>query len=128
MRSQESILVIEDEPNLRRTLTMILQQAGYTVTAVDHADSVLRSVYAQAYDLVFLDVDQIELDSTELLATIYRLHPTVPVLILTASPAIETIDRSIPIGRQAYLIKPIDPIQMLAYIRNILDRPIASPS
>ena len=128
MRRQESILVIEDEPNLRRTLVMILRQAGYAVTAVDHSEDALRSIDAQAYDLIFLDVDHIEFDGADLLATIYRLRPTISLLILTASPAIETIDRSNPIGRQACLIKPIDPSQMLACIRNILDRPMPSPS
>ena len=126
MRSSTSILVIEDEPNLRCTLAMILQRAGYTVTAASHARDALRLVEARAYDLVLLDVDRIEPGDTDLLAAIYRLSPALSLLILTASPAMETMGGADWIRRRICLVKPVDPARILACIHDILDPPISS--
>ncbi len=116
------ILLIEAEPSLRHTLAMILQQAGYTVTAPGHDQDTSHGADAQAYDLIFLDLDRVEPGTTDLLQTIRRLSPDVPTLILVASPANGRTNTVSPIERRAYLVKPIDPARVLACIRDLLDR------
>ena len=122
MQYQPSVLLIETEPSLRHTLAMILQQAGYAVTTAGHTQGALRDADAQAYDLIFLDIDRVEPGSTDLLQRICRLSPDVPMLILAASSVAGMVNAASPIERQAYLVKPIDPSKLLACIRDLLDR------
>jgi len=119
---QPSVLLIETEPSLRHTLAMILRQSGYAVTTACHAEDALRGADAQAYDLIFLDIDRVEPGSTDLLQRICRLSPDVPMLILAASSVAGMVNAASPIERQAYLVKPIDPSKLLACIRDLLDR------
>jgi DNA-binding response OmpR family regulator len=119
---QPSVLLIETEPSLRHTLAMILQQAGYAVTTAGHTQDAPRHADAQAYDLIFLDIDRVGLGSTDLLQTIYRLRPDIPMLILAASSVGGIVNAASPNERRAYLVKPIDPAKLLACIRDLLDR------
>ena len=122
MQYQPSVLLIETEPSLRHTLAMILRQSGYAVTTAGHAQDALCGADARAYDLIFLDIDRVEPGSTDLLQTICRLSPDIPMLILAASSVAGMVNAASPNERRAYLVKPIDPAKMLACIRNLLGR------
>ena len=128
MQYQPSVLLIETEPSLRHTLAMILRQSGYAVTTACHAEDALRGADAQAYDLIFLDIDRLEPGSTDQLQSICRLSPDIPMLILAASPAIEQINAAGPVEHRAYLFKPIDPAKVLVCIRDLLDRSLPPAS
>ena len=122
------ILLVEAELSLRHTLALILQQSGYAVTTAYQARDTLRYADAQAYDLIFLDIDRVGPRSTDLLQTICRLSPDIPMLILAASPAIEQINAAGPVEHRAYLFKPIDPAKVLVCIRDLLDRSLPPAS
>ncbi len=119
---QPRILLIEAEPSLRHTLSLILRQAGYAVTNACYDQDALCRADTQAYDLIFLDIDRVEPGTTDLHQTIRRLSPDIPTLILVASPANGRINAVSPNEGRAYLIKPIDPAKLLAGIRDLLDR------
>lgn len=128
MPSQPRILLIEAAPSLRHTLAIILRQAGYVVTTARHAQDALRGADAQAFDLIFLDVDPVEPGNTDLLQAIDHLGHDIPTLILAGSPAAGRMNVASSMERRAYLVKPIDPTKMLACIRDLLDptRPLSS--
>ena len=128
MQYQPSVLLIETEPSLRQTLEMILRQSGYAVTTAGHTRDALRYADAQAYDLIFLDIDRVGPRSTDLLQTICRLSPDIPMLILAASSVAGMVSAASPNERRAYLVKPIDPAKLLACIRDLLDRSRPSAS
>ena len=56
MTATHTILIIDDEPNLRHSLALILQRASYTVTTAADAHEALQNLQAGAYDLTFLDL------------------------------------------------------------------------
>jgi DNA-binding response OmpR family regulator len=122
VQNQPSVLLIEAEPSLRHTLAMILRQSGYAVTTACQARDALRNADAQAYDLIFLDIDRLEPGSTDQLQSICRLSPDIPMLILAASSVAGMVNAAGPNERRAYLVKPIDPAKLLACIRDLLDR------
>ena len=62
-----SILIIDDDDNLRNTLALILQKAGYSVTTVENADGALHILKAGAFDLAFLDLKMPGMDGSALL-------------------------------------------------------------
>ena len=122
MQSSPHVLIIEDDPNLRRTLALILQQAGYSVVTLCQVQDSSSGFNSWNYDLIVLDGDQAELTDAELWEVLGRARPTVSVLLLTSSQAIKPRIIAGPIGRQIHLVKPIDPAQILACVRDILNQ------
>jgi len=120
MPSKHAILIIDDDPNLCRTLALILTRAGYRVTTATHAHEALQYLQTGAYDLVFLDLKMPDIDGLTLLPEIRRCYPETPVLILTAYATPESTVEAIRRGARDYLSKPIDPGYILARVYAIL--------
>jgi len=121
MPSSSNVLIIEDDPNLRRTLTLILQQAGYTVVAFRRVQDALCASNAWNYDLIVLNGDQAELTDATLWEVLGQTRPAVSVLLLTSSQAINLQSIAGTTGRQVHLVKPIDPAQIVACVRDVLN-------
>lgn len=120
MAINHSILIIDDEPNLRRSLGLILKRAGYIVTTASNGAEALQLLQAGAFDLVFLDIKLPDLSGTQLLPQIRELYPEMPVLILTAHASLETAIKAVRDGARDYLLKPLDPQTILERIDRIL--------
>jgi DNA-binding response OmpR family regulator len=118
--SSASILIIDDEPNLRRSLALILQRAGYSVNTAENAGEVKHYLAAGAYDMVFLDLKMPEVNGMELLPEIRQIYPDMPVLILTAHATLESAIEAVRKGARDYLLKPIDPEEILERVKQIL--------
>ena len=115
-----AILIIDDEPNLRRSLALILQRAGYSVATAGTAHEALQSLQAGAYDLAFLDLKLPDRNGMQLLPEIRRLYPKMPILILTAHATLETAMEAVRQGARDYLLKPIDPQKIVARVGEVL--------
>ena len=120
MSVQNTIMVIDDEPNLCRTLALVLQKAGYSVTTAGNAQEVNQCLKAGGYDLVFLDLQMPDVNGMDLLPEIRRMYPETPVLILTAHATLESAMEAVRQGARDYLLKPINPEHILARVREIL--------
>lgn len=120
MTSACTILIIDDEPNLRRSLALILQRAGYSVTTAGRADEVYQYLEAGAYDLVFLDLKMPDINGLDLLPDIHRMYPDMPVLILTAHATLDSAIEAVRKGARDYLLKPVDPAQILNRVSEVL--------
>jgi DNA-binding response OmpR family regulator len=120
MTSAYTILIIDDEPNLRRSLAMILQRAGYSITCAESAEQVHQYLQAGAYDLVFLDLKMPDINGLQLLPEIRRQYPEMPVLILTAHATLDSAIEAVRKGARDYLLKPINPEQILKRVGEVL--------
>ncbi|MEI7987834.1 MAG: response regulator transcription factor [Chloroflexota bacterium] len=116
-----SVLIIDDDDNLRSTLAMILQKAGYRVTTAENAESALNILKAGVYDLAFLDLKMPGMEGTELLVHLRELYPDMPVLILTAHASLDSSIHAVRFGARDYLIKPMSPQSVLERIEQVLD-------
>ena len=120
-----TILIVEDEPNLLATLQYNFKQEGYaTLTATD-GEVGLRMATSMSPDLVILDVMLPRLDGFEV-CRILRRQSVVPIIMLTARG--EDVDRvdGLELGADDYLTKPFNMRELLARIRNILRRSASS--
>jgi DNA-binding response OmpR family regulator len=115
-----SILVVDDEQNLRFTLSAILQEKGYFVTTAASGEEALELLSAIQYDLMFLDLKMPGLDGMEVLAKIQATCPDMPVLILTANTSLDTAVETLRRGAAGYLLKPVDPEQILSRVKEAL--------
>ncbi|MCB8924168.1 MAG: response regulator transcription factor [Ardenticatenaceae bacterium] len=120
MEFNHKILVVDDEPNLRTTLSLILQRDGYVVTTAGGADEAHEKLQAQAFDLVFLDIKMPKKSGLMLLTEIKQLFPDLPVLLLTAFASLDSAIEAVRRGAADYLLKPIDPPQILSRVRQVL--------
>lgn len=120
MGTSYSILIIDDEPNLRRSLGLILQRAGYVITTASNAAEAIQLLRAGAYDLAFLDIKLPDQNGIQLLPQIRELYPEMPILILTAHATLDTAIEAVRLGARDYLLKPIDPESILSRVAGIL--------
>jgi DNA-binding response OmpR family regulator len=117
----ETILVVEDEPALRDTLTYNLKKDGFTVESVGDGRAALESARKLKPDLIILDIMLPELDGFEV-ARILRKEMTMPILMLTARD--DEIDRvvGLEVGADDYLTKPFSMRELMARVKAQLRR------
>src|SRR5580765_7318017 len=84
-----SILVIDDEAEIREGLELLLKTEGYQVTMADTGQSGLARLGEQPYDLLLLDVSLPDRNGIELLKDIRRQNPNLPIVLITAYGSIE---------------------------------------
>ena len=117
----ESILVVEDEPALRDTLSYNLKKDGFVVEAVGDGRSALESARRLKPDLIVLDLMLPEIDGFEV-CRILRREMITPILMLTARD--DEIDRvvGLEVGADDYLTKPFSMRELMARVKAQLRR------
>ncbi len=120
MTEAARILIVDDEPNLRRTLAMILARGGYQSAEADNAAAALARLKTAPFDLLFLDLNMPDRYGADLMADIRQAYPNLPVLILTAHATLDSAMEAVRQGARDYMVKPIEPEYILRRVREIL--------
>jgi len=116
------LLVVDDEPAIRRTLSDILSNSGYQVdTAIEGRDC-LDKVSQSKYDLILLDIKMQGMDGHQAFAALSKQYPDIPVIMMSAHGSIETAVDLVKAGAYDYLPKPPDLSRLLITIRNAIDK------
>ncbi len=120
-----SVLVVEDEPNIRELVCLHLRHEGYTCEAFGDGQAALHSIESKAFDLIVLDLMLPGLDGLSLCRAIRngRTNADVPILMLTAKR--DEPDKVIGLesGADDYLTKPFGVREFVARARALLRRP-----
>ncbi len=114
------VLVIDDEPGLRYTLSRLLQTAGCQVTAIADGQEALKKIGTTSFDLVYLDIHLPGVNGLQVLREIRKQTPHLPVILLTGHATLQSALEAIRLGATDYLLKPIDPEVLVARTRVIL--------
>lgn len=117
-----SILIVDDEASIRRTLREILEYEGYHVQEAVDGEDALVQVKANKYDLVLLDVKMPKRDGLEVLEVLSNEMPEVPVVMISGHGNIETAVEATKLGAFDFLEKPPDLNRLLVTLRNGMDR------
>lgn len=125
--AQETILVVDDEANIRELARMYLEQDGYRVLIAVNGQMALDTIRQQNPDLVVLDLMLPGIDGWEVCRRI-RASSRLPILMLTARD--DDIDKivGLEMGADDYLTKPFNPRELVARVRAILRRAAAPPA
>ena len=115
-----TILIIDDEPSLRQTLTHVLKQAGCDAVAVADGAAALQRLASAVYDLIYLDIHLPGMDGLQVLKEVHRLYPQLPVVLFTAHASLQSAMEAVRLGATDYLTKPVDPETLIARTRVIL--------
>jgi two-component system response regulator GlrR len=114
------LLVVDDDPDMLRLLSMRLSSAGYQVTAVTSAETALTQLEIEHPQLVLSDVRLPGRDGLQLFDEIRKRHPSLPVILLTAHGTIPDAVEATARGVFTYLTKPYDGRELLEKIAQAL--------
>ena len=118
------ILLVDDEPNIRLTLSAILGQEGYTVTTAATVATALREIGTQPFDALIADLNIGQPgDGFTVVSAMRRTHPDCINLILTGYPAFESALQAIRNQVDDYLVKPADVRALVKSLEARLENP-----
>jgi DNA-binding response OmpR family regulator len=115
-----ALLLVEDDPLLRRALVHDLTDRGHVVRSAPNALEALRDVVTHPPDLVILDLGLPDLDGAQALRMIRRLHQEVPVIILSARDGDVRIVQLVHAAADDYLVRPFTSEQLHARVTAVL--------
>lgn len=117
-----TILIIDDERAIRKTLNEILGFEGYKIDEAADGEEGLKKFQSAVYDVVLCDIKMPRLDGIEFLNKASAINPDVPVIMISGHGNIETAVEAVKKGAFDFISKPPDLNRLLITIRNAIDK------
>jgi DNA-binding response OmpR family regulator len=121
------IVIVEDEPAIRRGVADALRACGYQVVETADGERGLEESLRRGVDLVLLDLLLPKKDGLAVLAEVRRVRPTLPVIVLTARGGEDERVRGLKMGADDYVVKPFSARELLARVEAVLRRSVDRP-
>jgi DNA-binding NtrC family response regulator len=119
-RSKEHLLIVEDDREMRDLLRKVLEKEGYSVSLAGDGCEAAALLARGDFDLVVTDMLMPHDGGLELLATVHRNLPTLPVIIVTAFGDWHSYSRALELGAAAFISKPLRMSELVAAVHNAL--------
>ena len=116
-----TILVVDDEPQIRETVSGLLQDEGFEVLTAPEGEAAAKTVREELPDLVLLDVALPGKDGLEILKDLKDQYPTLPVIMISAFGSVENAVRATRLGAYDFIEKPPHADKILLSVRNALE-------
>ena len=116
-----NLLVVDDEPQIIRVVSGILQDEGFEVTTAPDGETALKLAAAEPPDLVLLDINLPGLDGLEVLSELKRRQPLLPVIMISAYGSVENAVKATRLGAYDFIEKPPNADKILLSVRNGLE-------
>lgn len=126
--TKATILVVEDNWELREALCDTLELANFNVVSADSAEQALELLPSRQIDMVVSDVNMGDMDGHALLQRVRAQSPLMPMLLITAYGSISKSVEAMRNGAVDYLVKPFDPQTLVAAVRQYVSAPNAFSS
>lgn len=121
MTTQGDILWVDDEIDSLKSQILFLKNKGYTVTPISNGHDALELLKEKPIDVVLLDESMPGITGLETLARIKEMQPAMPVVMVTKNEAENIMEEAIGAQITDYLIKPVNPNQVLLSLKKIMD-------
>lgn len=112
------VLVVDDEPHIRKPLTRALEISGYSTDSAESGDIALKKLRTTRYDVMVLDMHLPDLDGTQIMSTARQLDPDLIILILTGHATLHSAITAVKAGATDYLLKPQSVPEIITAIQN----------
>src|SRR5215208_6951909 len=116
------ILVVDDEPVARQSLTDILRLEGYTVNSVPNGQAAVEYVRTHPVELIIVDLRMPGMDGLEVVQVVNQISPETEVILLTAFGSTESAVQALRLRIHDYLLKPAPPAQVVNSVKKGLSR------
>lgn len=110
---KKSILIVDDDKVVLKSLKEILQLGGYCVDMAQTGREAIEKSKEKPFNLALLDIKLPDMEGTELLNRMYETTPRMIKIMVTGSPSLENSVRSLNLGADAYLMKPVTGEELL---------------
>ena len=117
-----TILIAEDDSELRNLFSHVLERNGYTVDSVGDGQAALDALDQKLYDLVISDIMMPKVDGYELVSQMRDAGMKTPVLMITAKVAFDDMQKGFSSGSDDYMIKPVNVNEMVLRVGALLRR------
>ena len=111
------VLVVDDEPQLLRTMELTLVARGYDVTTASSGTAALRKVTSARPDLLILDLGLPDIDGQDLIRILHPQEPMLPIIVLSARSGSQDKVTALDLGAVDYVTKPFNMSELLARVR-----------
>ena len=119
---KSTILIVDDEPIARQTLSDILRLEGFVVVAVPNGQAAIEYIRTHPLDLMVVDLRMTGMDGLEVIQVVNQISPDTEIILLTAHGSTETAIQALRLRIHDYLLKPAMPPQIIASIKKGLAR------
>jgi len=116
------ILIIDDDPDIRKVLTKILNDEGYIVDEAKNGVEAKKKTEEKYYNIALIDIRLPDISGVELLTKIRETKPKMRKIIITGYPSLQNAVEALNKGADAYIIKPLDMEKVLATIKEQLEK------
>lgn len=116
-----SVLVIDDDPEMRKMLFEVLSDDGYSVETVENGGQAIKSCQKLSFDVALIDIELPDIKGTDLLTELKKIQPKMIKIIITGHPSIENAMKSVNRKADGYILKPFDITSLLITIRRLID-------
>src|ERR1700746_1396530 len=120
MTEKPSILIVEDEAKMRRLIELELADQGFRAQTVADAETALKLVNANQFDLIVTDLKLPGMSGIEFLQTVKRANAAIPIIIMTAFGTVESAVEAMKAGASDYVLKPFSLAELVIVIRKEL--------
>ena len=118
----DRILVVDDEPSMRRMLEILLRQEGFEVRAAQSAEEALAALSRTSFDLIISDIRMPGLSGIDLLRRVRAEGPGAEVVLITAYATAESAIEALKLGAFDYVTKPFQVDELLHIVRNAVEK------
>src|SRR5450432_2474023 len=120
--SSPTVLVVDDEANIRNSVRMCLEETGYLVLQASNGSEALEQITKDAPDLMLLDLAMPVFDGMSVLAEMHKLwaHYPTRVIVVTAHGSVKTAIQAIRLGASDFLEKPFSPEDLRLSVASVL--------
>ncbi|MDQ7822636.1 MAG: response regulator [Candidatus Eremiobacteraeota bacterium] len=115
------ILVVDDDPSMRDTVTVVLEDEGFDVIAAANGFEAIEKIKESSFDLLICDIRMAGMDGLETLAALRKSQPELRSIIMTGYASEEDPVRAIKLGVDDYLYKPFDAQEFLKSVRKSIE-------
>ncbi len=120
--ANQRILVVDDEKGVMHSCVRILQRQGFTVLGLTNSQAVPELLRQEAFDLLLTDIKMPKIDGLELLRIAKEIDPHLTVVLITGYGTMEDAINAIRLGAQGFLMKPFEPEELVATVKDNLAR------
>jgi len=120
-RNKPSILLIDDDETIAKSLSLALRDEGYLVDVAASGGQALDKAHKKQYALALVDIRLPDMEGTTLLSLLRKENPEIKQIIITGYPSIENAAIAMDQGAVAYMMKPFQPSELVTKIKEKLE-------
>jgi DNA-binding response OmpR family regulator len=120
------LLIVDDEKNIRLTLTQTLESAEMEIDSAVNGEEALQKMESQDFRIILLDLKMPGMDGMEVLKKINETRPDIRVIIITAHGTIDSAVEAMKLGAVDFIQKPFAPEEIRSMVKSVIEREVLS--